>query len=83
MSECSLSGRGQDHVSNFYIVDLENFVKSVCYVALPVLWMMLDKGDVSRVYEYEYSSSHSNLPHRYGNSRATWDHTVLPTTRQM
>ena len=26
MSECSLSGRGQGHVSNFYIVDLENFV---------------------------------------------------------
>jgi len=25
MSECSLSGRGRDHVSNFYIVDLENF----------------------------------------------------------
>ena len=25
MSEYSLSGRGQDHVSNFYIVDLENF----------------------------------------------------------
>jgi len=25
MSECSLSGRGQGHVSNFYIVDLENF----------------------------------------------------------
>ena len=24
MSECSLSGRGQDHVSSFYIVDLEN-----------------------------------------------------------
>jgi len=24
-SECSLSGRGQGHVSNFYIVDLENF----------------------------------------------------------
>ena len=24
-SECSLSGRGQRHVSNFYIVDLENF----------------------------------------------------------
>ena len=23
--ECSLSGRGQGHVSNFYIVDLENF----------------------------------------------------------
>jgi len=25
MSECSLSGRGQSHVSNFNIVDLENF----------------------------------------------------------
>ena len=25
MSECSLSGRGQGHASNFYIVDLENF----------------------------------------------------------
>jgi len=25
MSECSLSGRGQGHVSNFYIVDLKNF----------------------------------------------------------
>ena len=24
-SECSLSGRGQGHVSNFYIMDLENF----------------------------------------------------------
>jgi len=21
-------------------------------------------------------------PHRYGNSRAVWDHTVLPATRQ-
>jgi len=25
MSECSLNGRGQGHVSNFCIVDLENF----------------------------------------------------------
>jgi len=25
MTESSLSGRGQCHVSNFYIVDLENF----------------------------------------------------------
>ena len=25
MSECSPSGRGQGHVSTFYIVDLENF----------------------------------------------------------
>ena len=25
MTECSLSGRGQGHVSNLYIVDLENY----------------------------------------------------------
>ena len=25
MTECSLSGCGQGHVNNFYIVDLENF----------------------------------------------------------
>ena len=24
MSKCFLSGRGQSHVSNFYVVDLEN-----------------------------------------------------------
>jgi len=29
MSECSLSGRGQRHVSNFYIVDLENFATAI------------------------------------------------------
>jgi len=29
-----------------------------------------------------YSSSQIALPHRYGNSRAIWDHTVLPATRQ-
>jgi len=31
MSECSLSGRGQGHASNFYIVDLENFATSRRY----------------------------------------------------
>ena len=28
MSESSLSGRGQGYVSNFYIVDLENFARA-------------------------------------------------------
>ena len=28
MSECFLSGRGQDHVSNFYIVDFKKFCHS-------------------------------------------------------
>ena len=31
MSECSLSGRGRGHVSNFYIVDLENSTASRRY----------------------------------------------------
>ena len=33
---------------------------------------------------YGYSSSQSNLSHRYGNSHAIWDHTVLglPATGQ-
>ena len=26
MSECSLSGRGQGHVSNYYFVDLDSFL---------------------------------------------------------
>ena len=31
LSECSLSVRGQGHVSNFYIVDLESFVTESRY----------------------------------------------------
>ena len=30
MSECSLSERGRGHVSNFYIVYLENFATASC-----------------------------------------------------
>ena len=30
MSECFLRGRGQGHVNNFYIVDLENFATASC-----------------------------------------------------
>jgi len=30
MSECSLSGRGQGHMSNLYIVDLANFATASC-----------------------------------------------------
>jgi len=29
MNECSLTGRGQGHVSNFYIVDSENFATGI------------------------------------------------------
>jgi len=37
MSECFLSGRGQGHVSNFYIVDLENFATAIV-VAIQVIY---------------------------------------------
>jgi len=30
MSKCFLSGRGQGQLSNFYIVDLENFATASC-----------------------------------------------------
>jgi len=32
MSEYSLSGRGEGHVRNFYIVDLENFATASRFV---------------------------------------------------
>jgi len=41
MSECSLSGRGQGHVTNFYIVDLENFAE-VTFPPLPQPKLVLD-----------------------------------------
>jgi len=34
MSECSLCGRGQGHVSNFYIVHLENFATAIVGIQL-------------------------------------------------
>jgi len=34
------------------------------------------------VNDHKEVSSQSNLPHRYGNSHAIQDHTVLPATRQ-
>jgi len=40
----------------------------------------LSKAKQSKVYGY--CSSQSSLPHRYGNSHAIQDHTVLPATRQ-
>ena len=37
---------------------------------------------VSKSEKSKRSIAVSDSPHRYGNSRATWDHTVLPATRQ-
>ena len=37
MSECSLSGRGQGHVNNFYIVDLETISPQQVYRWYPQL----------------------------------------------
>jgi len=52
-SECFLSGRGQVHVSNLYIVDLENFATaSLRYT-----------GDIVRVHVYS-SLCHLNLQSR-------------------
>jgi len=39
MNECFLSGRGQGHVSNFYIVDLENLVYGLSLAAIIQRWL--------------------------------------------
>jgi len=73
MSECSLSGRCQGHVSNFYIVDLENFAtasrrytsdtRNTSVVGLfmkPIRqWKRLDRVMSAHVY---YTSAHCNPP---------------------
>ena len=52
MSDCSLSGRGQGHVSNFYIVDLENFATASrrytgdIYNSIIGRWKQLDRVTV-------------------------------------
>jgi len=76
MSECSLSGRGQGHVSNFYIVDLENFaaasrrntgdMHSSSVVGLfmtPVRqWKRLDRVMVECSAHVYYTLPHCNPP---------------------
>ena len=37
---------------------------------------------VSKVKCTDLAKFAGHLPHRYGNSHAVWDHTVLPATRQ-
>jgi len=36
----------------------------------------------SKVKYTDIAKFAGHLPHRYGNSHAIWDHTVLPATRQ-
>jgi len=46
------------------------------YVAQPKVSLEKEAGKGKR------SIAVRKKPHRYGNSRAIWDHTVLPATRQ-
>ena len=56
MSECSLSGRGQSHVSNFYIVVLENFATASrrytgdIHNSIVVALFMTSSGQLKRLY---------------------------------
>ena len=52
---------------------LETFLISACIV---LWWQSRGKGKDKR------SIAVRNTPHRYGNSHAIWDHTVLPATWQ-
>jgi len=53
------------------------------------LWMPAEILEIRRrtyslysLVKVKRSIAVRNTPHRYGNSRAIWDHTVLPATRQ-
>ena len=50
MSKCSLSGRDQGHVSNFYIVDLENFAIAELLVSLRVRSITSELIDLELTY---------------------------------
>jgi len=48
MSECCLSGRGQGHMSNFYIVDLENSTGDIHNSSMVGLFMTAYAGFLRR-----------------------------------
>ena len=56
MSVCSLSGRGQSHVSNFYIVVLEDFATASrrytgdIHNSIVVALFMTSSGQLKRLY---------------------------------
>jgi len=70
MSECSLSGRGQGHVSNFYIVDLENFA-----IATRLYIGDIHNSVLSHVYDtyktMEMTRSHHGWVHMFSTHRPT------------
>jgi len=72
MSEYSISGRGQGHVSNFYIVDLENFATA----------SRRDTGDIHNSSVVGLFMTPETM--RATRSRRGWVHmfnyTLLPTT---
>ena len=54
--------------------------KKSCFWNLKTIYRILEHWHSGIVHGY--SSLQCNLPHRYGNSFAMWDHTMLPATRQ-
>jgi len=63
MRECSLSGRGQGHVSNFYIVDLENFTTASRRYTGDIHNSPESDWDASRLSAHVYyASAHLNPP---------------------
>jgi len=56
----------------------------LAFVFLAIAALIIISRDMVVLYMvYGYSSSRSvTLPHRYGNSHAIWDYTLLPATPQ-
>jgi len=66
MSECSLSGRGQGDVNNFYIVDFENFATAsrrytgdIHNLTVVGLFMIPETMGVSRRCDFNRDSASS------------------------
>jgi len=53
MTDCPLSGHGQGHVSNFYILDLENFATAGCQ-CIGVINKLVDGQLVHCTYDGEH-----------------------------
>ena len=64
MSECSLSGRDQGHVSNFYIVDLENFAAASRRYTGDITKQRKEKVDMKKQNRLQESLTQSNKKFR-------------------
>ena len=84
MSECSLSGRGLGHVSNFYFVDLENFATASRQYTGDIRKFRYSKSSVYRWYTQldHCRFVYDTWDNESDSSRYDWVHIVYNTLPQ-